>query len=1273
MNQIELSQKLAPVNGLLVISADTLSAAFRDFLTIYYAGGPITISEATLSTEPQTDGSVVYNGKSTFLNVPDLPVTARFNVDAAGNAVVELRYSLRGTTPGANPWVFSRSFPQLPVTEYNQLTRERKALLDTLDLYETAFVVVTSDCRDRVLDVALSKGINFVSRVRPTGLLGVFESAAASNTSTIVSGVIIPAKPNDLVVELKPFEKPWDRLGSTSPPPAPGIYLQMPLELGFSVGKLQLRKTALRTYSPISTDWLSANPGFSQKQAYTGTLAIPSANIEVDLSARLQLGIPVCILNGQCSGITLSKLDDLLDFAGTGGLIDNVPKELKEPLAKLEKLELMQITIDLVLVGVAPVVRSVGFTIGFPNLQWHVWGDDLVVDSLICRFVVFEPFTRQTTTSGKAQSPFAVTMNGTISIEGVPVAVSASSEDDFAVRAQTLAPANLPLDKLVKKHGPGVPVPSALTVNYLEVLVWYGKSYSMYALLAGDPNPWTISVGKRNFVISNVALAFNKPANGALTGKMSGSLEFLQGVTIQATYEIPGNLLIRGSLPPMRLSKIIGDICNRPVKLPSGLDFKLQNASILIRQQEKDQTFLLQMAAQIEGLGVLAFETRKASDGTWGFAYGVELMAGNPSQVGGLGALAALEKQLNLRKFLVVVSSLDQPGFQLPDTAQFSNPTLPTKKVTLPGSGGVSAGLNIFAEWNLDSNNKQQKLLKSLLGLGDTLQVTIQVGENPAENCRLFFGSSGKLQGKPFQYKVGMMLTKGEPSFFLTGSLTVEFQKQPLTFDLTTAFVPSGAFMSANVKSAKPIDCGPFNLSNIGVEVGVNWGGVPSFGLTATIDVKNFQSSIAVFFDSTNPSKSLIAGSVSDMTLKDVVDTMLGSKVNSPIDDILANIGIEGTREFMIPGDLADELNQLQLAPIAAAFQNEGRVQIPASTEQILLSVNKKGEVWHITDLSKMRHYALAKKGQKIAVTLETQFYFAPQATAIGTTTFQQGYFLNGAVKILGWRAEATIDIQQNRGLSIDAQMDPISIGKGGLFSITAAKGNGGPQLSISTMAQPSHPDEALRQPHILINGAAQLLGIKQSVYASLTSKGLILELKGALAPGVEFDLDLECSSSGFAADGDIKAGIGTIDLGDLGKIKINTDIEGTLGIRINGDDISVVLEASFEFLGDEKSLGRVKLGTSPDELTQLGKTLGKKVENLLREEFKDASKWTNAMKNGVVDGVDDAGKVLTKVYGKSEAEAKEVAKDIGKGATKATKAVTKTASKFGKKVKKLF
>src|SRR5262249_11554381 len=142
-------------------------------------------------------------------------------------------------------------------------------------------------------------------------------------------------------VALRPLEHPWNRLDGSDVSPAPGIYLQAPLDLGFQLGKLSLRRTFLRIYSPISTDWMDQNPGFSPIHGYTATLAIPSAGIEVNLGADVSLGVSQALLYGQCEGITLGKLSHLLDIAGTDGLLSHLPDELRKAVDALEKLELM--------------------------------------------------------------------------------------------------------------------------------------------------------------------------------------------------------------------------------------------------------------------------------------------------------------------------------------------------------------------------------------------------------------------------------------------------------------------------------------------------------------------------------------------------------------------------------------------------------------------------------------------------------------------------------------------------------------------------------------------------------------------------------------------------------------------------------------------------------------------------------------------------------------------------------------------------------------------
>lgn len=1172
MNQLELQQALSVSGTTLTISHDTLGSQFGNFLNLYHGGAAIVISQATLSADEQNGGVILITGTASYGNVANLPVNVRFSVNATGDVVAEFRFKMRGSLVEANTWKFSTSFPTLP-TSYNAAEGKEQLLLDSLDLYDSFFVLTTHDTNDSVSGVPLAAGINFVSHLRPSGFLGVFESSVTANSALMIYGSIRRPMDGDLVVALEPEEHPWDRLFSTKRPPAPGIYLQAALDIGFQAGKLSLKNSMFRIYSPISTEWMEKNANWNPIYGFTATLGIPSAGIEVDLGADVEWGVTQALLYGNFEGVSLGKLTHLLDITGSDGLLNKLPSALQKSVDALEKLELSRVALDIVLSDGLPMVRTAFVTVGFPSLQWKVWKDDIIIESLLCRFTIFSPFALPSTTPVPAlfKTRVGVTVTGTVNIEGAELAVTAGSDDGFTVRAYTLAPVNLALDKLVKSRGPGVPVPSALTINYLGVTIAPGSYYAMDALLAGTPTPWKIAVGKKSLTVSDVALQFEVAQSGSATGMFAGKIAFASNFTLNAKYSFPGGLVLRSQLPKISLGQIIDELCNQSVKLPKGLDITLDWSSILI--QEQNGVMLFQLLSEVDGLGVLAFEARGVEGGQWGFAYGLDMTAGSPSKIGGLNVIGSLEKALKLQKFMLVVSSMDQPGFQLPDSAQFNNPALVTKKVSLPGSGGVTAGLNVFAEWTLDSSNKQQKMLQALLGLEGTQRVTIQVPDNPANGTKLFIGRSGKLSGHPFNYTLGMVLENGVPNLFLTGTITPVIQKQPQTFDVTTLFTASGAFMSATMKGTAPIDLGAFKLSNVAIEIGVNWSGVPSLGLTASIDVKNFSSSVAIFFDSTNPANSLVAGSISNVNAKQVLNAFIPG-VDTPIDKVLAGIAVKGTNTFSLPLDLADELDSFQCDKVSAGFA-AAKMSIPASSQQLAISPKKKGSSWHITDLTKMRHYQLEKKGESIQVQIAPQFYFAPQATAIGTINFSQGYYLNAAISFAGFDAEARIEIANNRGFSIDAAMDAIVIANEKLFAITAMKGDGGPQISISTMNQPDHPVEEFRKPHVYINGALSIFGLKQGIFANVTAEGVDFELVGNLLPGVHFDVDARFGKSGFGASGKLKIGIGTIDLGTLGKVKINTQLEVDIEIDLDRDTKPAAKEIKAATLSDASlSLG---------------------------------------------------------------------------------------------------
>jgi hypothetical protein len=122
---------------------------------------------------------------------------------------------------------------------------------------------------------------------------------------------------------------------------------------------------------------------------------------------------------------------------------------------------------------------------------------------------------------------------------------------------------------------------------------------------------------------------------------------------------------------------------------------------------------------------------------------------------------------------------------------------------------------------------------------------------------------------------------------------------------------------------------GPVMLSNIVIVVGIDAELIPSLGFAAQIDLSaygtTYDSSIALFFDSGDPARSLFAGSVSDITLKQVANTIVGAVTGGDVipgwlGDLLDQVGVSGTSKVTMPSSVATALDTRDFGGITAAF-----------------------------------------------------------------------------------------------------------------------------------------------------------------------------------------------------------------------------------------------------------------------------------------------------------------------------------------------------------------
>jgi hypothetical protein len=1237
MEMGQLRQAAQIVNGTSSLGPGTLprntAPQFLAFLVRYYGGQPIVITSATPGPG---DGptQVVIVGTAPFLKVPGLSVTATYTLSADGSDVVAtLRYGPLAVT-GQTPWRWSTSFPGLPPV-YDMSTptdQPDQPALDRLPLTCADLIVTTTAgeatvCGGGQTSVPVVPGINFVgqTQVPPfVPLLARLFSAGSEIYGTVVPPVATP--PPALLPE---GTEPWDL---ASPPP--GILLRSHLTPPQSLGRLTLTSVELILYSPPSNDWLDQHPDYRPAVAYVATLSIPSAVVPnahgvseplaVDVTARLVPGFAEVVLSGTFTGVSLANLASLLDIAGNNDLSTHMPGEIAKRGDALGTLSLLEAAVSIREVGTSFAIGYTYFSVGMPDISWTPIAH-FKITALVAQFLVMSPFDSSTRSVN-------VALVGDIEILGVPLEVTVDA-GAFRVEAKTTAPVSIPLNTLFTTYAPSLTAPSDLTINALTFQALPGQWYSFDATLAAAP-PWTIPVGSSNLTISDVTAQVIVPETGSTSGSFSGQIAFATS-SIDVAYDLGGDFVIKGYFPEINLVGLIQQLCDDAIPLPREFDLTLFGSSVLIQDQSGTLTFLL--ATQVANVGIIAFQVSKTSAG-WGFAAGIDLQS-VPSTLSGLEALKGFEELFTLQKLMLLVSSLDTSAINFPDMTSFANPNLTGKNITLPRqSRGTAAGFYVFAELTL-GDSKEQHLVREFLGLdaNATLDATLQVSVPPTRESRLYVSISGEIGVTTFTGQFGAAMQGGEPSLFMAARVIATIDGQPgVEFDALTVFVPNGALLSGTMHGS-PIRFWGVSLADVSLEVGIDLEGIPSLGVAATFAAGTFSSSLAIFFDSTDPAKSMIAGSISDVSLIDIVKalSLVTGPIGSGLDEILGEISLLGTKQFTLPASTATALDSLDLATVAKAFAAAG-VTIPAASRDVHVIIGEPGKAWLITDktANPMRSYELKLNGAQIDGALEAQVYMVPSRTSIGSLVFEQGFAASGTIAICGWHATIEARVVSAQGITVDAEADPLIIYSANLLAVTGDKGVGGAQLSLHTFGDP----------HFYCTGQVKLLGvIGVGIQLSISPAGCKFALHGELVPGTQFALDGSFTSlESFGIEGGASVGVkATLDFSELGAgigtIALDVAVEGRLDAGYANSAAYARVSAKFEFQSKPYPIAQFDLTIGQDDLANLARTFQDKIQALFLDLLKDAKQWLTWVADGVMEGVDEAadaiGKVLADVY----------------------------------------
>ena len=365
----------------------------------------------------------------------------------------------------------------------------------------------------------------------------------------------------------------------------PGIHLQAKLDMDYNIGKAQFGNALFRIYSPLDSSWISKDDLYNPITAITCSLDVPSANIEIDLFAKMESGADSIFVEGRFEGVSLKNLANLSDLSGSSNLMSQLPAQIVSGVKKLEKLELMDVAFSIGGRNKEISFDSMIFMIGIPGLNWKIWDDDIEVKDIGCCFFIDSPFSSPS---------LSVDLWGNIEVEKVPLQVEIPKySGDYMMSARLEEEQTLPLKRLMQTYVPAVPAPADLTIDSFLVTIAPGRYYQMSGGLAGKPKSWNLNLGPESLTVSNVVFDFLLPSGGSLGGRFRGDMDFGKDVTLSMEYTIPGNFVIRSVADKITLQHLIGKLCTQQVALPKGHDITFLNSTILIQKQRSGLVFQL--------------------------------------------------------------------------------------------------------------------------------------------------------------------------------------------------------------------------------------------------------------------------------------------------------------------------------------------------------------------------------------------------------------------------------------------------------------------------------------------------------------------------------------------------------------------------------------------------------------------------------------------------------------------------------------------------------
>ena len=1234
MNWKELTDKLVINKGDFTLVRNVLTEEVNQWLHNYFPDETLVISCAT--KDEQSD-KVIISGKIKLLGIDDCDCAATFSLNSEGSVIVVLELFL-----DPQSWSFDQSFPDIWGGKNNAFK----------DIEYSKCSLLLSDMALKDYDgIPLYEGYNFSGVISSSPLMTLLEDMFQIHPRLYGHITLIDKQMDPLDWGSFPFDddKPEK--------PLPGFVFKADLAeiTEFNVGDyVNFNSLGMILYSPPSEAFAAKNPTYCCKDAFVGKVKISVGNTENNLNCRVNY-VPGydSFETSIDTDIHIGDLEELASFCGGNKLHDYLPDAIKA--AQLDKLKLERFCIDFNVASGVPELDGLMLTVSLDGVEWKIL-NDYTITGLESTFT-YEP--GEADEDGKGG--FGVSISGVVGIHDFDIAVCAEWQDDFTLYLDTKDDLKISLEKYLGEFWPAVKPPSDLYINNISAEISSSNYVEVLVRMASGGEEWIIPVGTKELKFSDILMyyqyQFSKEQNvdGNYSGFFSGTIAFPGDFRLKATCALPfGNdLRLLMYLPDFSLRQLLDEFFGKENILPGKFDITLTNSMIMF--QKKQSKYGLKLATLVNDCAFMTFELMD-DGGSKGFIFGVNIDGDKLSNLFDMWDLSFINRVFKLDQLALVASTVKTDNYEFPGAKEFKAPALQGFEVNNPGAGKLEEGLTFMAAWKIDTTHQEQAVLAKLLDINAAMAVYMHLGTG--NKYKLYAELDSKICGYDIRGKVGARYESPEFAFFIEGEIEVPIQKHEQKFKFDLAFSNLGAFGSGSMKSTQPVDFGCFKLGNLAVQLGISWEMVPSFGLTGIIGIKSFQSSIAVLFDSGNPARSMIAGSVSQLTLKDVFDVFLPEDCESKrlaaesindVRDVLETFGIYGTGSFKLPISKAEEFNNADLKAISNTLA-EHKIQVPNNYSEVFYSIGERDKSWFITVFRKgrPRYYEIREKEDPetlekyLEVSKEAQFYVVPESTRIGAFDYEQGFYINGMLKMNKFSIEAEVEISEEKFM-VHAKMSKVYLGNGilciaGVNEAHTGPSEEGPELIIQTD----------QEPYAYLDAYISFLSVESKWKAIVNQYGFSADfgIKGKLGSAEvaatliakeRFSAHMELALNPFFFETLAKAGK------VFGDFELKFGASASVSFEIGKTGLSIKALAVFRINEFLYRTPEFKLEATPKDIEELASLILDKIKERLLELLDDPVEFAKMVLEGflvIVGKLEDA---IVRLYKKTVEEVEKI------------------------------